>query len=120
MTDGNRRIMSTVGLINQRYNISLIGNHQKIEVVSKRQIQTQCALLKTQTWYRLKTQVDVHQMARAPSGQKLGSAARMSQLTGLSKQSTTRFIKTAPQDFSPSLPKSEAGLHRQPKGNPRN
>ena len=34
MTDGNRRIMSTVGLINQRYNISLIGNHQKIEVVS--------------------------------------------------------------------------------------
>ena len=63
MTDGNRRIMSTVGLINQRYNISLIGNHQKIEVVSNydRFKHSVPFTIKPKTWYRLKTQVDVHQ-----------------------------------------------------------
>ena len=60
MTDGNRRVMSTVGLINQRYNISLIGNHQKLEVVSnydrfKHSVPFQ---IRPKTWYRLKTQVD--------------------------------------------------------------
>ncbi len=61
MTDGNRRVMSTVGLINQRYNISLIGNHQKIEVVSNYDRFKASApfTIRPKTWYHLKTQVDV-------------------------------------------------------------
>jgi outer membrane protein assembly factor BamB len=63
MTDGNRRVMSTVGLINQRYNISLIGNHQKLEIVSnydrfKHSVPFQVT---PKTWYHLKTQVDTFQ-----------------------------------------------------------
>ena len=34
MTDGDRRIKSNVGLINQRYIFVLVGNSQKLEVVS--------------------------------------------------------------------------------------
>ena len=34
MSDGNRRVMSNVGLINQRYLIALVGNWQILEVVS--------------------------------------------------------------------------------------
>jgi len=60
MTDGNRRVMSTVGLINQRYNISLIGNHQKLEVVSNYDRFKASVPFKIvpKTWYHLKTQVD--------------------------------------------------------------
>ena len=62
MTDGNRRVMSTVGLINQRYNISLIGNHQKLEVVSNydRFKASSPFTIRPKTWYHLKTQVDVN------------------------------------------------------------
>ena len=34
MTDGDRRIKSNIGLINQRYIFVLVGNSQKLEVVS--------------------------------------------------------------------------------------
>ena len=62
MTDGNRRVMPTVGLINQRYNISLIGNHQKLEVVSNydRFKASVPFPIRPKTWYHLKTQVDVN------------------------------------------------------------
>jgi hypothetical protein len=52
--------MSTVGLINQRYNISLIGNHQKLEVVSNYDRFKASVPFKIvpKTWYHLKTQVD--------------------------------------------------------------
>jgi outer membrane protein assembly factor BamB len=62
MTDGNRRVMSTIGLINQRYNISLIGNHQKIEIVSNydRFKASVPFTIKPKTWYHLKTQVDIN------------------------------------------------------------
>ena len=38
LTDGNRRIMSSAGLINQRYLILLKGNHQAIEVSSNMEL----------------------------------------------------------------------------------
>ena len=62
MTDGNRRVMSTVGLINQRYNISLIGNHQKLEVVSNydRFKVSVPFTIRPKTWYHLITQVDTN------------------------------------------------------------
>lgn len=61
MTDGNRRTMSTVGLINQRYNISLLGNAQQIEVSSNyERIKVGVPFAwSPKTWYRLKTRVDV-------------------------------------------------------------
>ena len=34
MVDGNRRIKSTVGVINQRYIIALVGNSNQLQVVS--------------------------------------------------------------------------------------
>jgi outer membrane protein assembly factor BamB len=60
-SDGNRRTMSTVGLINQRYLISLIGNSQELEVTSNHErIKVAVPFPWTAgTWYRLKTRVDV-------------------------------------------------------------
>jgi outer membrane protein assembly factor BamB len=61
MTDGNRRTMSTVGLINQRYTILLDGNSQQLEVNSNQErIKVGVPFAWTsKTWYRLKTRVDV-------------------------------------------------------------
>jgi outer membrane protein assembly factor BamB len=59
MTDGNRRIMSTVGLVNQRYLITLVGNAQILEVTSNHERVKQSVKfsIKPNTWYRLKTHV---------------------------------------------------------------
>ncbi|MBI5384699.1 MAG: PQQ-binding-like beta-propeller repeat protein [Verrucomicrobia bacterium] len=61
MSDGNRRKMSEVGLINQRYAIVLKGNDQKIEVNSNLERLRQSVDLKWQpnVWYRLKSRVDI-------------------------------------------------------------
>jgi outer membrane protein assembly factor BamB len=60
-SDGNRRTMSTVGVINQRYTILLDGNSQQLEVNSNHErikvgVPFQWA---PKTWYHLKTRVDV-------------------------------------------------------------
>lgn len=60
MSDGNRRIHSTIGLINQRYAIILNGNAQTIEVSSNQEhlkVEKPFAW-KPGAWYRLKTRVD--------------------------------------------------------------
>ncbi len=59
MTDGNRRIMSTVGFVNQRYLITLAGNNQILEVSSNHDRLKQSVKfpIKPNTWYRLKTRV---------------------------------------------------------------
>lgn len=61
MTDGNRRKMSEVGLINQHYYIVLKGNAQQLEVNSnlERIRESVPFQVKPKTWYRLKTRVDV-------------------------------------------------------------
>lgn len=61
LTDGNRRIKSDVGLINQRYIIRLRGNHQAISVSSNEELFNVKVpfKIKINTWYRLKTRVDV-------------------------------------------------------------
>ncbi|MEC8044531.1 MAG: PQQ-binding-like beta-propeller repeat protein [Verrucomicrobiota bacterium] len=61
MTDGDRRIKSNVGLINQRYIFVLVGNSQKLEVVSNfdRFRHSVPFSIRTNTWYRLKTRVDL-------------------------------------------------------------
>ena len=67
MTDGNRRTLSTVGVINQRYYVILNGNAQEIEVNSNQERIKATAPFRIQpkVWYRLKTRVDV---ARDGSG----------------------------------------------------
>ncbi len=65
MSDGNRRKMSEVGLINSRYAIVLKGNDQKLEVSSNFERLREAVEFKWQpkVWYRLKTRVDI-----APDG----------------------------------------------------
>lgn len=59
MTDGTRRIMSTVGFVNQRYLIALVGNAQILEVSSNYERVQQAVKfpIKPNTWYHLKTHV---------------------------------------------------------------
>lgn len=61
LSEGNRRKMSEVGVINQRYIIVLKGNSQEIEVNSNQErIKTAVKFAWTpNTWYRLKARVDV-------------------------------------------------------------
>jgi hypothetical protein len=70
MSDGNRRVMSDVGVINQRYLIVLKGNEQKLEINSNLERLRVPAKddppnfkWLPKTWYRLKARVDV-----APDG----------------------------------------------------
>jgi outer membrane protein assembly factor BamB len=59
MTDGTRRIMSTVGFVNQRYLITLVGNAQILEISSNhdRLKESVKFTIAPNTWYRLKTHV---------------------------------------------------------------
>ena len=61
MVDGNRRGMSSVGLINQRYLVQLKGNYQQIEVSSNFEslkVAAPCAF-EAGTWYTLESRVDL-------------------------------------------------------------
>ena len=62
-TDGSRRLMSVVGVVNQRYIIALDGNKQAIEVSSNHDRVKQAApfTIKPNVWYTLKTQVLVNE-----------------------------------------------------------
>ena len=61
MSDGNRRKMSEVGIINQRYAIVLKGNDQKLEVSSNFERLREAVDFKWQpnAWYHLKSRVDI-------------------------------------------------------------
>ncbi|HTI71909.1 MAG TPA: PQQ-binding-like beta-propeller repeat protein [Candidatus Limnocylindria bacterium] len=61
LSEGNKRKMSEVGIINQRYAIVLKGNAQQLEINSNQELFRQSVAFKwaAETWYRLKTQVDV-------------------------------------------------------------
>jgi outer membrane protein assembly factor BamB len=61
LTEGNKRKMSEIGLINQRYLITLKGNAQQIEISSNQERLRQSAPFKMapNEWYHLKTRVDV-------------------------------------------------------------
>jgi outer membrane protein assembly factor BamB len=61
MTDGNRRVMSAVGVVNQRYRIVLKGNQRRLEVASNQERLKEGVPFEMRpgTWYRLTTQVQV-------------------------------------------------------------
>jgi outer membrane protein assembly factor BamB len=65
MSEGNKRVMSEVGVINQHYCILLKNNDKKLEVNSTPELFRHSVDFQTQpnTWYHLKTRVDV-----APDG----------------------------------------------------
>ena len=60
MTDGTRRVMSTVGLVNQRCLITLTANSRILEVSSNHERLKESVPFQAQPnrWYRLKTRVD--------------------------------------------------------------
>ena len=60
MSDGNKRKMSEIGIINQHYLIVLKGNEQKIEVNSTQELLRVAQDFKwsPNVWYRLKARVD--------------------------------------------------------------
>ena len=62
MTDGSRRIKSVVGLINQRYIISLVGNANILEVSSNHERVKESVpfRISANKWYTLKTRVDTN------------------------------------------------------------
>jgi outer membrane protein assembly factor BamB len=62
MTDGNRRMKSNVGLINQRYFIYLVGNAQILEVSSNHDRVKQSVPFRwdQKKWYTLKSRVDMN------------------------------------------------------------
>ncbi|MDQ3812399.1 MAG: PQQ-binding-like beta-propeller repeat protein [Armatimonadota bacterium] len=64
-SEGSRRNMSLVGVINQRYVINLVGNSQELEVVSNQDRVKVGVPFSWQpnVWYRIKSRVDV-----APDG----------------------------------------------------
>jgi outer membrane protein assembly factor BamB len=61
LTEGNRRKMSEVGVINQRYAIILKGNSQQLEINSNQERIKHAIPFKwtANQWYRLKARVDV-------------------------------------------------------------
>jgi len=62
MTDGNRRTKSTVGVINQRYIIALVGNSQELEI-SSNQDRIKVAVpfrWNQKQWYTIKSRVDLN------------------------------------------------------------
>ena len=62
LTDGNRRVMGSIGLVCQRYNIVLKGNHQQLEINSNHErIKENVPFRwKAKTWYTLKARVDLN------------------------------------------------------------
>jgi outer membrane protein assembly factor BamB len=61
MSDGNKRKMSTVGVINQRYRVTLKGNEQVLETTSNEELLHVAVPFHwlPNVWYRLKARVDV-------------------------------------------------------------
>jgi len=61
MTEGNKRKMSEVGVINQRYAIVMKGNSQQLEISSNQERLRESVPFKCEPnkWYRLKARVDV-------------------------------------------------------------
>ena len=61
MSDGNRRTLSSPGVVNQRYQFVLKGNYQELEVSSNMEHFKQSAKFrwKAGIWYTLKTRVDL-------------------------------------------------------------
>jgi hypothetical protein len=101
MSDGNRRKMSEVGLINHRYAIVLKGNDQKLEVSSNFERLREAVEFRWQpkVWYHLKTRVDI---APDGSGTVRGKAWKRDEPEPAAWTIEVKH-KTAHQEGSPGL-----------------
>ena len=99
MTDGDRRTKSNVGLINQRYIFALIGNSQKLEIISNydRFRHSVPFSFKTEIWYKLKTRVDL-----------------LEDGTGLVRAKAWPKSLTEPTDWTIEVPHATPHLHGAP------
>jgi hypothetical protein len=99
MTDGDRRTKSNVGLINQRYIFALIGNSQKLEIISNydRFRHSVPFSFKTEIWYKLKTRVDL-----------------LEDGTGLVRAKAWPKSATEPTDWTIEVPHATPHLHGAP------
>jgi outer membrane protein assembly factor BamB len=99
MTDGDRRTKSNVGLINQRYIFALIGNSQKLEIISNydRFRHSVPFSFKTEIWYKLKTRVDL-----------------LEDGTGLVRAKAWPKSATEPTDWTIEIPHATPHLHGAP------
>jgi hypothetical protein len=61
MTDGSRRVKGNIGVMNQRYFITLVGNQQILEVSSNHERVKESVPFRwsPKKWYRLKSRVDI-------------------------------------------------------------
>ena len=61
MTDGSRRVKGNIGVMNQRYFITLVGNQQILEVSSNHERVKASVPFRwsSKKWYRLKSRVDI-------------------------------------------------------------
>jgi hypothetical protein len=114
MTDGNRRIKSTVGLVNQRYLITLVGNQNILEVSSNHErVKSSVKFpIKANSWYSLKRTLNRTPMAPAKSAPRLGLGARKNQRSGQSRfQSNASTQRDQPASLlSHHRPKSGSSL----------
>jgi outer membrane protein assembly factor BamB len=99
MSDGNRRGMSDVGLINQRYLIALKGNQQLLEVSSNHdRLKVGVPFFWDQKkWLHLKTQVDVAQDG-----------------SGVVRAKAWEKGQAEPQDWTIEVPHKRAHTHGSP------
>jgi outer membrane protein assembly factor BamB len=104
LSDGNRRKMSEVGIINQRYLIVLKGNEQKLEVNSNlERLRVPAAAdppnfrWQPNTWYRLKARVDTQ-----PDG------------SGVVRAKAWRREEAEPEPWTLEVPHQKAHLSGSP------
>jgi hypothetical protein len=96
LTDGRRRKMSDVGIINQRYYIVLKGNEQKIEINSNldrirvpERGSPSNYRWKANTWHTLKARIDVADDGSGMIAPRLGQGTMPSRKAGRWSSSTT-------------------------------
>jgi outer membrane protein assembly factor BamB len=99
MSDGNKRMMSNVGVINQRYVINLVGNYKQLEVVSNHE-RIKVAVpfaMQPKTWYRIESRVDV-----APDG------------SGVVRAKAWKRDEPKPENWTIEVPHAHAHRHGSP------
>lgn len=99
MSDGNRRKMSDVGVINQRYLAVLKGNEQKLEISSNQELFRFSAPFKwsPNAWYQLKARVDL-----APDG------------SGIIRAKAWKHDEPEPEAWTLEVPHRLANTHGSP------
>ena len=114
MVDGNRRVKSTVGVINQRYIFALVGNANALQVVSNydRFQRSVPFPVEAGKWYRLKTQIDIQEDGTGLVRAKAWPRESLNLSSGRLKRFTPNLTFWGHQGFMPCPPKPKEGIFR--------